>query len=201
MSARAIELLDRPSSKKVMVVAHADDEVLWGGGLILGFPGNWTVICCSTPRRDPERIELFYHACKTLGAKGVSIPILETNALENEDLDHLDRIPDLSGYDVIVTHGAGGEYGCHHHVQLHKLLASQYLDQEMVFFAYGAKNEDFGLEVQLPIEMVETKLQALKCYSNWFMRGGRRICTWIELYEKFYGERESLQFERHLFRE
>ena len=65
-----------PNMKRAIVVAHPDDEVLWAGGLPLRFPGDWTVVCCSTPAKDPVRAEHFFDACDVLGVKGKIFPFL-----------------------------------------------------------------------------------------------------------------------------
>ena len=43
------------SGKNLMVVAHPDDETMWGGSLPIRYPGDWFIVCCTVPKRDPER--------------------------------------------------------------------------------------------------------------------------------------------------
>jgi len=86
--------------KRVMVVAHPDDETIWAGGLVLLNPGDWTIISCQIPKIDPVRSDSFLQACRLLGAKGVNRP----QALDPDFHFKLGDM-DLSGYDHIVTHG------------------------------------------------------------------------------------------------
>src|SRR6185369_9909067 len=98
--------------KRVLVVAHPDDESLFFGGLLASEPGDWTVISCSIPRTDPIRAWKFFDACEVLGAKPRLLPFSETefniSALE------------LSSFDQIVTHNSAGEYGHPQHLQLNR---------------------------------------------------------------------------------
>lgn len=99
-----------------IVVAHPDDETLWCGGLMLRYPGRWTVICCSIPRADPIRAWKFFDACAVLGARARLLPFVEARA--DEPLGHLEAL-ELDGYDCIVTHNETGEYGHRHHRDVH----------------------------------------------------------------------------------
>lgn len=103
-----------------MVVAHPDDETLWGGGIVLRNPGGWVIQCCSVPEADPIRADKFREACRRLGAEprvlhGRDVYDCPLSGLEYVDLDA----------DVIVTHGAAGEYGHPHHVQVHQWVVAR----------------------------------------------------------------------------
>jgi hypothetical protein len=137
--------------KRVLVVAHPDDEALWFGGLLIAEPGDWTCICCSIPRTDPIRAYKFFDACDVLGAKGRLLPFTEGEEL---DLSHLD----VSGFDQVVTHGVVGEYGHRHHVQLNRHLI-------------GAVTGRYGMlpgtkRIELTASQYERKVQALRCYDH-----------------------------------
>lgn len=181
-----LEAIRSPKSRRVVVVAHPDDEVLWAGGLILSNPGDWLVICCSIPIRDPVRAWLFYEACRRLGAVGQVMPFPETNALKREPLPHLMHLPDLSGFDVIVTHGARGEYGNVHHIQLHSAITTRYPGIPLVFFDFNSGSTDAPISLELSEALAQQKLHALKAYDNAFVRGGRQFITWQDVYHTFY---------------
>ena len=118
---------------KAVVVAHPDDETLWASSHI--GPGV-DVICCTVPRRDPERAIRFFDAVRELGGFPILIPFVES--APNELLPHLDVL-DLSRYDTVVTHGAKGEYGHLHHMHVHDHVNATFTGKK-VFFGYQEGN-------------------------------------------------------------
>lgn len=164
--------------KRVMFVAHPDDESLWGAGLILRYPGSWDVIAASIPRADPVRAEKFYAACEALGAKGFVCRRTESPA--NEPLYHLDEIH-LSRYDHIVTHGAAGEYGHLQHKQLHNHVVANYPGKLLTFF--GFKTGAFRID--LTPEETARKMDALKCYDHELPYDGGTLPKWQALIHRY----------------
>ncbi len=136
-----------------VVVAHPDDESLWCGGLIARFKPD--VICCTVPRRDPERAIKFFDAVRELGGYPILIPFVESPP--NEPIQHLDAL-DLSRYSCVVTHGADGEYGHLHHKQVHEYVKANY-DGEL--WTFGGE-----LTIRLSEEGKAKKLKALQCYDH-----------------------------------
>lgn len=137
-----------------MFVAHPDDETLWGAGIILRYPKDWTVICATIPFHDPVRAEKFCDACKVLGAR----PIVQ---LHPERIDHV-PIPDLDEFDLIVTHNSAGEYGHKHHKELHEAVKARWQDK-MLCFGYGGNPR---MTLALSDNESAKKLEALQCYDH-----------------------------------
>jgi LmbE family N-acetylglucosaminyl deacetylase len=187
----AVELdgMVRPSRRRALVLAHPDDESLWAAGLLIRYPGDWTAICCSIPARDPIRAWKFFDACEVLGARARLMPFVEK---PNAPLDHLGEL-ELDGFDLIVTHGAAGEYGHPAHVALHELIARR----RSRFLAIGYRKAGAGeLALQLsPAEWTQ-KLGALRCYDNIMTFRGRRMMTWEALRAE-YGATFDLQRESY----
>jgi LmbE family N-acetylglucosaminyl deacetylase len=148
------------SGNGVVVVAHPDDETLWAGGFLAEHPGT-TVICCTIPRRDPERALKFYSACKKLRAFPILLPIMEE--LPSDELKHLDLLKDvhIDDYDWIMTHNEKGEYGHIHHKSVHDWVKKN-TNNQMYVFGYGMDGADY----ELSQEVWAVKESALKCYDN-----------------------------------
>lgn len=145
-----------------IVVAHPDDESLFFAGVPIRFPGDWTIICCSIPRRDPIRQWQFFDACGVLGARGRVFPVQEPESCDGQ-MTSLSEI-DLSGFDVIVTHNAAGEYGHAHHRQVHNHVAAHYGNRAF-YSGYGS-----GISPSVSIALTDAefarKLAALQCYRH-----------------------------------
>lgn len=158
----------------VVVVAHPDDESLWCGGLLVRYPIDWTIVACSIPKKDPIRAWKFFDACVALGAKGRLLPFSE------RDFTHLATL-DLSAFDLIVTHGAAGEYGNPQHKEVHAYVKERWADRARYF---GWRDGGRGTEV---VELDENerarKLAALKCYDH--IAPSHRLPVWEELIETF----------------
>lgn len=180
--------------KAAIVVAHPDDEVLWGAGWILTHPeDSFAIWCCSTPRIDPARADRFFDACCELGAHGLVLT----------GKDHPRRPLDLSGldeslcnYDYVVTHNAAGEYGNEHHKQVHRYVAENFKGP-IVNFGRGLDNAE--IRITLTPEQLGTKLRALQCYSH--ISRTDRFPKWRALLARYFdndltrfGEETYVQF-------
>jgi LmbE family N-acetylglucosaminyl deacetylase len=160
------------------VTAHADDESLWFAGVLLRYPGSWTIICCSVPTRDPIRAYKFFDACEALGARGRLLPLRETL---DQPLTQLHAI-DLSSFDLVVSHGEKGEYGHPHHKQLHKLVKAKCAGR-MLASAYGS--DQHASELVLTDAEWAGKLEALKSYDHEMNFGGHVRPTWEALIAEY----------------
>lgn len=148
-------------ARRALMVAHPDDESLFFGGLLIRHPGDWTVICCTIPRRDPIRAWKFFRACEILGARGLLRPFEEPEP--NAHLSNIDPV-DLSGFDTVVTHNAAGEYGNSHHRDVHRIVSESCKGRVLVS-GYGAPAAP-TLTIALSDEEMERKLTALRCYDH-----------------------------------
>jgi LmbE family N-acetylglucosaminyl deacetylase len=149
-----------------MVTAHPDDETLWAGGLLARFRRlPWLVYCCSTPRRDPERRERFFDACRVFG-----VPSFGNLQVEGEPgqpipwlSDWLSFLGKNSHFTTVVTHGAHGEYGHSQHVDVHRAVLDAFPGRVLGFgWHRGGRGE---LELKLTAADTALKRAALDCYG------------------------------------
>ena len=128
---------------KLMIIAHPDDETLWGGGHLID--GDYVVVCVTCGKNkirlneikrvlnktDDELISL-WHPDKTRGKKNNWK--LCYNDIEND----LDKIISAYNWKVIVTHNSKGEYGHIHHKILNKIVTNIYdnndIEGELFYF-------------------------------------------------------------------
>lgn len=169
------ELLE---GRRLVIVAHPDDETLWAGGLMLAYPGDWTVVCCSIPQRDPIRAWKFFDACDRLGAKGRLVPALEPDA--NEPMVSHRILADwVNQFDVVVSHNAQGEYGHLHHRNLNRWCAGHV--RGPIHLTFG------GLGGRFPIKdvYVEAKHAVLRCYDHVTPYEGADMPKWQALEHRY----------------
>lgn len=164
-----------------MIVAHPDDECLWATEPLIAAPNEWEVIVCSTPTFDKERIWNFAKAMKLLG---VVHTVLEgQDSGMNSELQF--TLPNISGYESILTHNRIGEYGHKHH----KLVYSRVIQArpDAVSFGWGLASPK--LTRRLSDERFSKKKAALLCYGEKFYHGA--IKSW------FGGVEDNLRTETY----
>lgn len=129
---------------KLMIVAHPDDEILWGGLNLLSNSG-WLVVC-STHASNPIRSQEFYKTMKLIG-NNIRFKMfdVEDNFTYSDDVS--DRLYDNTPFDfylqelaskdwtIVVSHNAVGEYGHAHHRKVHRMVKKYF--HNPTFFATG----------------------------------------------------------------
>jgi len=140
---------------KLLIVAHPDDEVLWGG-LNLLLQTGWYVIC-STHRNNPIRSKEFN---KTMSYTGVTKwKMFDVKDVENEeDYYHSEfekELKKISKYKwkLVLTHNEKGEYGHLHHQTVHSLV-KKYFKNVKVFT--GDKK----------VDLLDRKRQLMQYYKD-----------------------------------
>lgn len=159
-----VELI--PGRNNLMVVAHPDDETIFGFAQLALSPSVWTVICV-TNGDHPIRQREFVEASRVLGFKSeiwrfrdarwttFSPHDQEEIALRVRDFCTRERI------DNILTHGHAGEYGHLQHQTLHRVVrdtatASRYPG----IYTFAQR------EIPLSGEILDWKLKTLQLYSS-----------------------------------
>lgn len=129
---------------KLMIVAHPDDETLWGGGHLID--DNYVVVCVTCGKNkirlneirrvlkktDDNLISLWYPD-KVRGKRSDWKKCYDN--IEND----LDKVINAYDWKVIVTHNTDGEYGHIHHKMLNKMVTDIYdrEDIEGKLFYFG----------------------------------------------------------------
>ena len=145
-------------SDKLMVVAHPDDESLFGGAQLIRESG-WKVVCVTNGdhpvRREEFKSVMFVTDCdhEIWSFYDEQYTPFNTNSLRDE----LQRIVNEKPWTKIVTHNAEGEYGHIHHKQINRLMI------ELV----GEKLWTFNFEgPDLPEDIWEEKVGLVSIYES-----------------------------------
>lgn len=150
--------IDLNKAKKLMIVAHPDDETLWGGAHLL--EDDYLVVCI-TCGNNKSRVKEFK---KTMGVTNDQYIMLgypdkvfgiRSNWKQEETLIYNDlrKIIELKDWKLIVTHNKEGEYGHIHHIKSNKIVTNIYNDfnikAPLYFFGkYYTKSEMNSLAVK-----------------------------------------------------
>lgn len=129
------------SAKKLMIVAHPDDEVLWGGAHLL--EDDYLVVCATCGRSRKRAIE-FIRAMKTTNDQYIMLGYPDKthgqrdnwNSCYDDVTNDLKKIIELKDWDTIVTHNPDGEYGHIHHKMLSK-ITTDILDNKEKLYYFG----------------------------------------------------------------
>lgn len=182
--------------KRAMIVAHPDDETLFGAGIVIRNPGDWTIYCCTIPAADPIRAVKFHDACRVLGATGVVYP--HTEPCINSTITWLNEI-DLSAYDHIVTHNSFGEYGHLQHKDVNRYVVRTY--GKKLITTFGFTDQHGAGEHTIALTDIEKarKMKALKCYDHVHPFRNAAIPKWEALY-KYHIEEKGVDFGIETYR-
>lgn len=143
---------------KLMIVAHPDDESIFGGAALLREKG-WKVICL-TNGDDKTRSKEFRKAMKMVGASYEiwDYPDIYKGSFDRDLVGRdLSKVINKHKYRRIVTHNLCGEYGHSQHISLSKILHDLGLNNLYVF--------DTAEDV-IPFKLIQKKINILTIYQS-----------------------------------
>ena len=145
---------------KLMIVAHPDDETLWGGAHLME-KGYFIVVL--TNENTPVRKKEFQKLLKASGNEGIILSYPDKFLGKKASWKHntdgiradLEKIIGSREWSLIVTHNPDGEYGHIHHKNTSSIVTDickeQGLTPELFYFGrYYTKNMMGKMESLLP---------------------------------------------------
>lgn len=122
ISDETIAGIKNSKAKKLMIVAHPDDEALWGGLHLL--EDKYYVVCL-TNGNNSVRVPEFYKVLEATGNDGIILSYPDKvffrrdnwNFVSDRILSDIERVVDAGDWELIVTHNPSGEYGHEHHIK------------------------------------------------------------------------------------
>lgn len=121
---------------KLLIVAHPDDELLWGGANLLREPG-WLVVC-ATNAQHPFRSKEFAKSMSFCNATKFNMYTVNDVYTEDDAIsdrlfvgsDFENTVADLAkkSWKLVLTHNEEGEYGHAHHKSVHRLVLKYFPD-------------------------------------------------------------------------
>ena len=171
--------LDLTGITHLMIVAHPDDETLWGGAHIAD--GGYLVVCI-TNGNNPTRSAEFQSVMLASGNVGLILSYPDKVAGKRDNWNHvrtqirtdLEKVMTYQPWEDIVTHNAKGEYGHIHHKMTHQIVTALYdADQlQMPLYVFGKYYRAAALpdvkDTLTPVsdEGLEKKEKLLQLYTS-----------------------------------
>lgn len=171
-----LNTIDLAKAEKLMIVAHPDDETIWGGGHLLQDAGKYLVICI-TAGTDPVRDEELKNAMAICQAQYLKLGFPDLDKRQKQDRwktvgtdiqATLEIIMTAKNWKAIVTHNPRGEYGHRHHKMTNHLVTAVFrkrIDQNNLFYFgiyYKSRHrEKLQRHSPLPDDIAETKISKM----------------------------------------
>ena len=172
-----LDELQLEQCEKLMIVAHPDDETLWGGfGLI---EDDYFVLCITNGNNKIRSAE-FQKAMEETGDVGLILSYPDKIEGKRSDWKFwkkqiqkdMETVLNYKDWETVVTHNENGEYGHQHHIMTHELEVAAFQQSgckaEQYFFGKYYKKKDLpeDLEGKVVNEKLYQKYQLYKIYES-----------------------------------
>ncbi len=159
---------------KLMIVAHPDDETIWGGNHLL--KDDYLVVCI-TCDNNKTRVNEINKALKYSNDKLIMLNFPDKTLGkrsnwkndEEEIKKDIKKILEYKNWDVVVTHNPDGEYGHIHHKMTSKIVTNLYDKDNLYYFGkYYKKNDikDIKVKNKLNNKELKNKKKMLEVYKS-----------------------------------
>ena len=165
-----IEHVDLDGYNKLMIVAHPDDDIIWGGSHLID--DDYLVVCI-TCGESKTRVEEFTKVMDSLNDRYLMLgyPDKTNGKRDNWKTVYSDITANLKGiveykdWEVVVTHNPEGEYGHEQHKMTNKIVTSITNHNKLYYFGkyytrtrvpedlgeISKDNYDFKVETLVPL--------------------------------------------------
>ncbi|MBO4627998.1 MAG: PIG-L family deacetylase [Lachnospiraceae bacterium] len=176
-----LDEIDLEHCYNLMIVAHPDDDYLWGGAHLLS--GDWFVVVL-TNKDNKVRSAEFAEMTAALGNKGMILGYPDKIARRRSDWSYweddiredIKTILSYKDWNMVVTHNADGEYGHQHHKATHRLTVEAFdaigCGSDLYFFGRYYKKGEVPTNRELDSYTINQKLQ----YVDIYLSQSKTIC-------------------------
>ena len=153
----------------LMIVAHPDDEFIWGGAHVLS--DNWLVVVLTNAGNKTRKPE-FEAMMAATGDTGLILGYPDKVGGKRSNWEYwspaiqkdLETIITYKNWKQIVTHNESGEYGHQHHISTHRIAVAAYenLNCSIPLWFFGTYYRNVDLPDDIPSISDELFLQKSK---------------------------------------
>ena len=203
LSTEALDYFDLKDGDRLMIIAHPDDDLLWGGGNMiqeikeLKETGNNYFVVCLTNGSYDSRARDFDSAMNDIGAKHVILRYPDLyrrhqvawDPYTNYITQDIRRVMNYRNWSKIVTHNPDGEYGHQHHKKTDELVTAvshenaEHYDKLYYFEKFYTQDAIPEGLAKLPSDVAQKKHALI--FKNYFDRGAIRMYEYFNDYENW----------------
>lgn len=178
LTAERLKSADGQNAKKLMIVAHPDDELIWGGGHLMD--GDYLVVCV-TRGYDEVRTKEFIDVVEASGNEPLIMSYPDKVAGKRDDWDRvyskiekdLKLAMDYKDWDLIVTHNQKGEYGHQHHKMVHNIVTDIYenddkINSQLYYFGKYYKKDKIGDAEKELVKMSSERIEFKNSLAHYY---------------------------------
>lgn len=190
----------KTTAKKVMIVAHPDDETLWGSSAL--YNEKYLVVCITCGGRK-DRVREFEEVMSLTGDDYIMLnyPDLVKGKKSDWKANWKDINKDIQDilshkdWDLVVTHNPDGEYGHIHHKMTNQIVTKYANHDKLTYFGkfywgkipneeelYRLKAHEFAFKSNVLIPVYATQTKAIDNLKNMV-----HYESWIT-YNEWYGD-------------
>ena len=166
---------------KLMIVAHPDDDTIWGGEHLMK---DKYLVVCLTNGDNKVRSKEFKNVMEALGQKYIILDYPDKVAGKRSNWNMLEKslskdirlLLDYKDWEVVVTHNKEGEYGHKHHIATNRLVTRLTGDRDNLWY-FGKyykkteleemqKNNNVNYPEEISSEFLKEKNEILKLYAS-----------------------------------
>lgn len=172
-------------ANKLMIVAHPDDETLWGSHAL--YKDKYTVVCVTCGSTRTDRMYEFREVMSKTEDDYIMLGFPDlVNGKKSEwtkelpDINkEIEQVINSKDWDMIVTHNPEGEYGHIHHKMTNQVVTSKADHDKLVYFGkyykkgkiknenllYSLTNDEYKYKQSL-LSTYETQESVIKVYQH-----------------------------------
>lgn len=179
-----LDALDLSSYDNLMIVAHPDDETIFGGSQMIS--DNYLVVCL-TSGYNPIRKNEYFSVLNQTNDRGLmlsypDLTYIAPGQLKRDDWATVNKgmkkdiqlLLQYKNWKKIVTHNPNGEYSHQHHIMTSKYVTEKYNETmpeqpKLYYFGYYSTNyvKQHAAELAtIPEENLKKKREILKLYTT-----------------------------------